>query len=181
VPSSTADSRQAALGLLVQHYVFSDSSDLVKGLVLGDPTTDRGAPLAEKVSCWWDLHKDASLFPVAVRMKDDAATDEVLARVQGHLDAIAAGKINDRRFADVKSHLRYALLMDLTSPDRVAGTLAWLSGPSMDVGAVDEVYAALQATTPKDLQAFVKKHFGAAQRAVVELRHQPISPAGSSK
>jgi zinc protease len=180
VPSSTADAKNAALALLVQHYMFSDSSDLVKGLVLGDPTTDQGTPLAEKVSCWWDFHKDASLFPVAVRWKEGAATDAGLARVQGHLDAVAAGRINDRRFADVKSHLRYALLMGLTSPDKIAGTLAWLSGPSMDVGAVDAVYAALQTTTPKDLQAFVKKHFGASQRAIVELRHQPTPAAGSS-
>jgi hypothetical protein len=51
----------------------------------------------------------------------------------------------------------------------------------MDVGAVDAVYAALQTTTPKELQAFVKKHFSASQRAIVELRHQPTPAAGSSK
>jgi hypothetical protein len=159
--------------------VFAESSDLVKGLVLGDPSTDRGTPLAEQVSCWWGLRKDASLFPVVVKMKEASPTAEVLDRVQAHLDAVAAGKINDRRFAAVKSHLRYSLLMGLTSPDRVAGALARVAGPSMDVGYIDEVYAALQTTTPRDLQAFVKKHFGKNQRAVVELRHTPGTPTPS--
>lgn len=188
VPSATSDVKQAALGLLVQQYVFSESSDLVKGLVLGDPSTDRGTPLAEQVSCWWGLRKDASLFPVVVKLKETSSTAEVLDRVQGHLDNVAAGKINDRRFADVKSHLRYSLLMGLTSPDRIAGALARVAGPAMDTGTIDEVYAALQATTPRDLQAYVKKHFGKSQRAIVELRSTPTptpppaKPAtGSSK
>ncbi len=176
VPSSVRDPKQAALGLLLQHYLFSESSDLVKGLVLGDPSTDQGTPLAERVSCGWDFHQDASLFPIGIRVKAGAAVDDVLARVQGHLDNVAAGKINDRRFADVQSHLRYSLLMNLTSADTIASTLAWYAGPAMDVGFVDAVYASLAKLGPADLQAFVKTHFGAQQRAVVELTH-----AGSAK
>lgn len=179
VPSSVRDPKQAALGLLLQHYLFSESSDLVKGLVIGDPSTDQGTPLAERVSCWWDFHKDASLYPIGIRVKDGASVDDVLARVQGHLDNVAGGKINDRRFADVQSHLRYSLLMNLTSADTIASTLAWYSGPSMDVNFIDAVYASLQTLGPADLQAFVKAHFGATKRAVVELKHSQKS--GSAK
>ena len=91
---------------------------------------------------------------------------------------LAYGDLPTNGFADVKSYLRYSLLMGFTSPDKIAGTLAWYSGPSMDTGAIDAVYAALQTTTPKDLQTFVKAHFGANQRAVVELRTD-VSPSAS--
>jgi len=175
VPSSVKEPKQAALGLVMKAYLFADSADLVKGLVIGDPSTDRGEPLAERVQCFWDPHRDASLFPVAVRIKDGKSAADVLDRVQGHVDNVAAGKINDRRFADVKSNLRYSLLMDLTSADRVAGALAWLSGPAMDAGYVDDIYASLADVTPADLQAFATSWFGANQRAVVTLSHAPRS------
>jgi zinc protease len=177
VPSSvSADAKDAALALLLKHYLFSDSSDLVKGLVLGDDSTDAGTPLAESVTCWWDFHKDESLFPIAIRMKDGSDNAAAIARVQGHLDNVAAGKINARRFADVKSHLRYALLMRLTSADNIAATLSWLSGPSMDPTFIDGTYAALAALEPAELQAFVKRHFGVQQRSIVELAHTAGSP-----
>ncbi len=178
VPSSvSADAKDAALALLLKHYLFSDSSDLVKGLVLGDDSTDAGAAIAENVACWWDFHKDASLFPVVIRMKDGGDTAKAIDRVQAHLDNVAAGKINARRFADVKSHLKYALLMRLTSADNIAGTLSWLSGPSMDPAFIDTAYAALAELQPQELQAFVRAHFGAQQRSIVELSHS----AGSQK
>ncbi len=174
VPSGVDDPKQAALGLLLKAYLFSSSSDLVKGLVLGGSAADDVA-LAEDVSCWWDVHKDASLYPVAVRVKDGADNDVVIARVQGHLDNVAAGKINDRRFADVKSNLRYSLLMNLTSADRIASTLAWQSGPSMDPAYLEALYASLASTTVPELQAYVGKWFGMQQRAIIELRHTPTT------
>ena len=179
VPSGVDDPRQAALGLLLKAYLFSPSSDLVKGLVLGGSRADDKA-LVEEVDCWWDVHKDASLFPVAVRVKEGAANDVVIDRIQGHLDSIAAGKINDRRFADVKSNLRYSMLMQFTSADRIASTVAWNSGPSMDTGFIEKLSAAMAATTVPELQAYVGKWFARQQRAVVELRHAPSTAAATS-
>jgi len=179
VPSAVDDPKQAALGLLLKAYLFSGSSDLVKGLVIGGSGADDAA-LAEDVSCWWDVHKDASLYPVAVRVKDGASADIVIDRVQGHLDNVAAGKVNDRRFADVKSNLRYSLLMNLTSADRIAGTLAWQSGPSMDAAYLETLYAALASTTVPELQRYVGQWFGKSQRAIVELRHTPPSTTATT-
>ncbi len=166
VPSSVDDPRQAALGMLLKSYLFSESSDLVKAVVLGEQ-------LAENVECGWEWHKDASLFAVAAKMKEGKAVDDVLARIQQQLDNVSLGKINDRRLTDVKSNLRYALLMNLTSADNIAGTLAWLSGPAMDTSFVDGVYGALAELGPKDLQDFVKARFGPQQRAIVVLHHAP--------
>ncbi|HEY1098921.1 MAG TPA: insulinase family protein, partial [Myxococcota bacterium] len=170
VPSAVDDPQKAALGLLLKAYLFSASSDLVKQLVIG---SSADPALAEKVECWWEVHKDASLFPVAVRVKDDASLDVALARVQQHLDDVAAGKINDRRFADVKSNLRYSVLMSFTSADRIAGTIAWTSGPAMDPHFLEQLQAALTTTTPAQLQQYVGQWFGKQQRAIVELRHTP--------
>jgi zinc protease len=174
VPSAVDDPKQAALGLLLKAYLFSNSSDLVKGLVLGGKGAE--AP-AEQVDCWWDVHKDASLFPVAVRVKDGADVAAVVDRVQAELDAVAAGKVNDRRFNDVKSNLRYSLLMSFTSADRIAGTLAWMTGPSMNPGFTEALFAALADTSVVELQRYVSTSFSAQQRATVELHHTAATGA----
>ncbi len=166
VPSSVDDPKDAALGLLLKSYLFSDSSDLTRGLVLEEQ-------LAESLDCWWDPHKDASLFSVAAKVKEGKAADDVLARIQAHLDNIAAGKINDRRLADVKSNLKYSLLMSLTSAENIAGTLAYLSGPALDVGYVDGVYGALAGLGPRELSAWVKARFAKEQRAIIVLHAEP--------
>jgi predicted Zn-dependent peptidase len=63
--------------------------------------------------------------------------------------------------------------MSLVSPDSIAGTLASMSGPSMNPRALDELLAGVDALTPTDLSAFVKAHFGKDQRAIVTLKHTP--------
>ena len=172
VPSSVDDPRQAALGLLLKSYLFSESSDLTKAVVLGEQ-------LAESIDCSWEWHKDASLFAVAAKIKPGKSADDVLARIQQQFDNVSSGKINDRRLADVKSNLRYSLLMNLTSAENIAGTLAWVSGPSMDTSFVDAAYAALNEVGAKDLQELVKTRFGAQQRAIVVL--QPTATSAVTK
>ncbi|MBM4280481.1 MAG: insulinase family protein [Deltaproteobacteria bacterium] len=165
VPSAVDDPKQAALGLLLQGYAFGPSSALARQVVLDDQ-------LAESVDAAWSMHKDASLFPVASTIKEGKRPDDVLDRVQRALDAIGEGTIDARRFDDVRSNLRYGLLMQLTSAESIASTLVFVSGPSLDTGAVDAVHAALAALTPADMQAYVRAHFGRAQRAVVVLHHE---------
>lgn len=164
VPSSVDDPKVAAACLLLKSYLFSESSDLSRGIVLEDQ-------LAESVEAWWEPHKDASLFNVASKIREGKAADDVLARIQQHLDNVAAGKINDRRLTDVKSNLKYSLLMKLTSAENVASTLAWLSGPSLDTGNVDGVYGSLGEVGVRELQEVAKRYFGKDQRAIIVLHH----------
>lgn len=166
VPSSVRDPKAGALSLLLKGYLFSDSSALFKQLVLDEQ-------LSENVDAWFDVHKDASLFPVNARIKEGKTPDAVLERVQSALDKVAQGGVDQKRFDAVRSNLRYSMLMGLTSADSVAGTVAYFAGPSMDAHAVDAVLAAAATLTPADLVAFTKQNFGAQQRAVVTLAHTP--------
>jgi zinc protease len=168
VPSGVRDPRAGALALLLKGYLFSDSSGLTKQVVLEEQ-------LAENITAWFDIHKDAALFPVNARIKEGKTPELVLARIQTALDELAKGKVDAGRFDAVRSNLRYSLLMGLTSADSVAGTVAWLAGPSMDPYAIDTLLAAAAAVTPDDLVKFTKQYFGAERRAVVTLKHEPAA------
>ena len=174
VPSTVRDVKAAALTGLVAGYFFSDAAALTKRVVLEEQ-------LAEELSTGYALHRDAALFPVVARLKEGAAPDVVLERIQAALDRAAAGEVDQRAFDAVKSHLRYSLIMNLTDADSIAGTLAWYSGPSMDVTTIDRVLDEMARTTPADLSAFVKAHFGRDRRAVVTLKYVPAAKVGGAK
>jgi len=162
IPSTVAPAKNGALAMILAALVFSDASPLVKEVVLDDQ-------LAESLSPWWDTHRDPELFPVAARVRPGHTPDEVLARVQRALDETAAGKIDAARFDAVKSHLRYALLMRLTTARAAASTIVELLGPSGDPRKLDATYAAIAAATPAELAAFVRDNFTPKRRVVVTL------------
>jgi zinc protease len=170
-PSSARDPKGAALALVLSGYLLSESSPLYRALVLDER-------LVEDLSSWYEPHKDATLFPVVVRLKEQTDPDVVLARVQAAFDDVAAGKIDATRLEAAKSHLRYELLMRLTSAHDIAGALVYATGPTMDPAGVDRLYAEVRAATAADLAAFAKERFGARQRAVVTLA---TKPAGGAK
>jgi zinc protease len=173
LPSSVADRKSSALATVLETYLFSSSSTLHRELVI-----DEG--IVDSMGCWWSPHKDAALFPVVITMKPEARADDVLARVQASLDAIARGKVDARRFNDVKSHLKYSVLMEMTSPDSVAGTVAYYAGHSLDVGALDGMLVAIDQATPADLVTLVKTHFGAQQRTIVTVAHDAAAEGGKA-
>lgn len=173
VPSSVRNARDGALALLLKSYLFSESSVLTQQVVLDEQ-------LAESISADFDLHRDASLFPVIARVKEGKSADAVLLRVQTALDSLAAGNVDAARFEAVRSNLRYALLMGLTSADSIAGTVAYFAGPSMDPHAIDVLLAASSTISPSDLASFVRQFFGAGQRAVVKLSSQPNAASGGA-
>ncbi len=162
VPSSVRDPKGAALAMVLSGYLFSESSKLHGQLVLTEQ-------LVEDMSSWYEPHKDATLFPVVLRLKEGKEPDVVLSRVQTAVDDVAAGKIDGARLAAVKDHLRYSLLMRLSSAENIAGTFVSSMGPSMDPAAIDRLFAEVKAAKPKDLAAFTKKHFGKERRAIVTL------------
>ncbi|HEY4223355.1 MAG TPA: pitrilysin family protein [Myxococcota bacterium] len=170
VPSGTRDTKAGALGLLLSGYLFSDSSALVKDLVIDEQ-------LAEAVNNDYRIHKDASLFAVSSRIKRSSSSDAVLAKIQTALDDLASGKVDTARFDAVRSNLRYSMLMGLTSAPAVGRTIAVASGPFLDPKALDLVLAAEAAASPQDLVAYTKQWFGKDQRAVVTLASAAVGGA----
>jgi zinc protease len=157
---ATGDAKASATARLLGAYLFSEASSLYKALVLDEQKI-------EGLSSWWRPNKDPSLFPVNWRLKEGAEHEEVLARVQTAVDKVAAGKIDEARFEAVKSHLRYAALMDLASADQVASALGWASGIDLDATKLDATLVALAALRPEELAAFARAGFSERRRSVV--------------
>jgi zinc protease len=167
VPSSVRDVKSAAALMVLQALLFGDASALVQRLVRTDEA-------AFEVGSWWSPHRDASLFPVHATMRPGHSPDEAMAAIQRSLDDVRDGKVDSVALANVKSALRYGLLMELTSAKSIAGTLAGTMHASLNPRAVDELFAAIAAVDAAQVQQVVSQHFAAKQRAIVVLA--PKSP-----
>jgi zinc protease len=163
VPSSQREVRSAAAAMVLGEYLFGDSSLLVDRLM-------RVERHVESLSSPWSPHRDASLFSVQAVVRKGQSADVVLQRVQQSLDVLASSAMDEQRLEDVKSALRYRLLMRLTSADQTAAALAETSHTSLDPHAIDGLYNEIATLQASDVQQLVRSHFNANQRAVVVLR-----------
>jgi zinc protease len=160
VPAAFADRKTAALATVLSSYLFADASPLVHALV-----TEKGVAL--RVEPLFEPKRNAALFPVLIEIVDDAAAQGVIVDVQRALDAIARGEIDDDRFRDVKSHVRYSTLMSMASADSVAGAIVHASGHAFEPAALDQILVEVEGVERAEFASFVARHFAKNARVVV--------------
>jgi zinc protease len=89
--------------------------------------------------------------------------EETIARFQK--TPVDAGKL-----ADVKTRHRYGFLMNLDTPDRVAGALAYPIAVTGGIDAVAALLAAIDTVTADDVMRAAKTYFVPERRTVVVLK-----------
>ena len=78
--------------------------------------------------------------------------------------------VDPQRLADVKTRHRYSFLMNLDTPDRVAGALAYPIAVTGGIEAVSAIYATIDTITPDDILRAAKTYFVPERRTVVVLK-----------
>ena len=116
------------------------------------------------------LQRDMPLFEIVARIKKDedipAIQDEVLKTIA----SFQSTPVDAQRLAGVKKRRRYEFLMNLDTPDRVAGRLAHVVAITGGIEAVDGYYTALAKVTPEDIMKAAKKYFVPERRTIVVLK-----------
>lgn len=173
--------RRAAALEVVRALAFHESSPLYQRLVVDEQ-------LLMRLSSWSnDFSLDPSLFTVSAMLSPDdnvqtsLGFEPVLEAIQGELDRIAAGEVEVERITAVQSHIRYALLSQLETPGRVAGTLARIIAVGGRVEALVEYLEALATLTPEDVADVAATYLVPERRFVVTLAtaaegEQPFVP-----
>lgn len=155
------DRQHVALGLVAE-LAFGETSEIHKALVL-----DR--QLVEFIQADLDMNRDPGMLDVYARVKDPARLDEVLAEIDRTVAGCRERPPDEERLAALKSRLKYAFLMRLDTPDRVASSLARIVAITGGVEAVDQLYATYEAITPADLQAAAERYLRPERRTIARL------------
>jgi zinc protease len=71
---------------------------------------------------------------------------------------------------EVKRHNKYAFLMNLDTPNKVAGGLARLVAIAGGIDAVNRLYASMDEVTVEDIQRAARTYYTPERRTVVVLK-----------
>ncbi|MEM1204873.1 MAG: pitrilysin family protein [Acidobacteriota bacterium] len=157
-----ASRQQAAADLLLQ-LAFGETSDLHKQLVLDEQVVDLliGAT---------NMNRDPSLIDIIARVKDPAKIDYVIEQIDATLERYRSEPVDATRLAETQSRRKYGFLMNLDTPENVAGGLARVLAVTADLGTVDTMFETLDSVTPEDIQKAADTYFASSRRTVAVMK-----------
>jgi zinc protease len=118
---------------------------------------------------WSWNHRDPFVFQVVATVREASRLDEVVRAVDRAVSDLAAQKLDPKLLEDVKSHVRYELLLGLETPSAIAERLAFAIAPTGELDGLEKLLASIQRLTVKDVAAFASKYLVKRNRAVVTL------------
>jgi zinc protease len=157
------DNRTYVAALLLGDLAFGETSELYKKLYIQEQKVDI-------LEASIPMNRDMPLFEIIVRVKKESDLDGVSGDIAATIKTFQSSLVDAGRLSDLKRRERYSYLMNLDTPDRVAGGLARFVALSGGVEIVDKLYAAIEAVTPEDIRAAAVKYFVPERRTVVVLK-----------
>ena len=142
---------------------FGETSDIYKRLYIKEQRVD-----ALEASI--PIQRDMPLFEIVSRIKKEEDIPSIQEEVLKTIASFQSTPVDTQRLAGVKKRRRYEFLMNLDTPDRVAGRLAYIVAVTGGIEAVDSYYAALAKVTPDDIMNAAKKYFVPERRTIVVLK-----------
>ena len=154
---------------VIHELAFGSSSPLYRKLVLEEKKV---LSLSSPGGIWSPYAKDPFLFMVEVTLQPGTRFEEVEAAVTAELARLARGEVGAERVAAVRSHLRYAFLTELETPEDVALTLAMFISATGDAAALEAHPDQLAAVTAEDVKRLATTYLVPEGRTIVTLSHE---------
>jgi zinc protease len=159
---SANDVKSAAIENVLNAYLFGPTSTLYQDLILG-------RQLVDSLDASYNDHRDAYLFGVIARVKDDANVPVVQKAIESAIAELKSGKVDMVRLNATRSNLKYGAILQLDTADRVAEALAVMTAQTGDLEYFNKLYAAVDKLSAKDLSDFAKKYLDDNNRTTVTL------------
>ncbi|MFL5347103.1 MAG: M16 family metallopeptidase [Hyalangium sp.] len=161
-PAATLTTPSAAIQSVLAAYLVGTTSPLYKELVLEKQ-------LAESIGNESYPHRDPSLFTLSATLKSEQSRSTVDTAFTRAVQELASGKVDAARVKAIQSNLRYGLLMDLESPDDVAGQLAWYAGVFGTPDGLSHHLQNVAKVQPDQLVSFAKRYLVDTNLTVLTL------------
>jgi zinc protease len=155
--------RDFVAAVLLNDLAFGETSELHKKLLLQEQKVQS---LAGSVP----LNRDQPLFEVLSMVKNPDDLAYVRDEIYRTVEQFKNSPVDADRLRDLKRRNKYGFLMNLDTPDAVAGGLARFVALTGDIAVVDRYYAQMDTITPEDIQRAAKKYFTPERRTVVVLK-----------
>jgi len=157
------DNRKYVAGLLLEQLAFGENSDLYKRLVLKEQKV-------EYIGSNFSVNRDPKLNEITAMIKSEADIDYVRDQIYMTLEQFKTEAVDESRLNDLKRHLKYDFLMNLDTPDNVAGKLANFIAITGGIETVDRLYSEMIDITTTDIQEAAQYYCVPEKRTVVILK-----------
>ena len=164
--AANPDNPDFAAALVMADLAFGKTSDLVKKLVLREQK-------AEFVVGSVPMNRDDTLYEIVAMVKKADDIAYVRDEIYRTIERFQTVPVDAAKLDDVKRHNKYAFLMGLDSPERVAEATSRFIALSGGVEMVDRLYGAMDRVTSDDVRRAANKFFRPERRTVVVLKGAP--------
>lgn len=151
--------RTMVAGTLLGEYLFGETSDLYRRLVLEER-------IVQELSADFGLTRDPGLWTVLALVSEEKEIERVREAIDGAVEGIRSAPPDPRRVEEAKSRARYAFLMGMESPAGVAEGVARFIALSGAIEAVDAYFETLAAVGVEDVAKAARLTLAPERRTV---------------
>jgi len=162
-PAASLTTLDGQVQAVLASYLTGPTSPLYRELVLEKQ-------LAEQIYAPFSEHRDPYLFAIGATLKEESHRAEVAAAFDREVKALAEGKVDRQRVADIRANVRYSFLMNLETADEIGNALAFTGAVLGAPDALDRYYRRFEEVQPAHLVALAKRYLTEKNRTVLTLR-----------
>ena len=158
-----AQAKDAAVGTLLANLAFGETSEAYRQLVLEQHTVQR-------LIAGFDFNRDPGLWTVVAMVSEEKDIPAVKAAIDQAVARLQSAPPDGKQLDDLKRRARYQFLMDMDTPDNVAGGLAPFVAMTGGIEAVDQYFATLDGLSQQDVQDAARRLLTPQVRTVAILK-----------
>jgi len=160
--------RTMVAGLMLGDLLFGETSDIYRKLVLNEQKV-------QFISAGFGLNRDPGLWSIYSMVKESKDIQYVIDEIDRTVEHFATTLVSQTDLDKLKRRLKYSFLMNLDTPNKVAGRLARPIAITGGIDVVNELYAMYDSITPEDIQLATQTWLTPQRRTIgtVTGRQQP--------
>jgi zinc protease len=155
-------SRRFAAALLLGQLAFGETSALYRRLYLEEHKV-------ESLFGAQPMSRDPRLFEITAEVRKAEDMPLVQSAIDATIATYASTPVDAQRLADAKRRYRYALLMGLDSPARVAAAMVRYVALTGGLESMEQLMATIDQVSPEDLMEVARTVLTPERRTVVIL------------
>ncbi len=158
-----ADDPMIAAGDLLADLAFGDNSEIYKKLVIREQKV-------QFISNWFPFTRDPKLLNIYAMVKNEKDIPYIQEEIDRTVGKFQTELVDGKELEDIKKRVRYSFLMNLDTPDNIAGGLARFITLTGGIKDIDILYTTYNTVTPMDIRAAANKYFQKQRRTVIILK-----------
>ncbi|MCB2205190.1 insulinase family protein [bacterium] len=162
-PALDAGNRLVVAGSMLGELLFGESSDIYKKLVLKEQKL-------QFIGADFGFNRDPKLWSIYAMIKNESDIEMVRQEIDKTIAAFRDTPVTEKQLTDIKKRLKYSFLMDLDTPDAVAGGLARFVALTGGIDVVNTLYATYDQITPDDIRQAVSTYLTPEKRTIATLK-----------